>query len=76
MHAEGRGTVKVWQEEGALVCEVSDDGRLVDPLLGRRRASPEELGGRGLWLVNHLCDLVQMRSHASGTVVRVRLAIR
>jgi anti-sigma regulatory factor (Ser/Thr protein kinase) len=76
MYAGGTGTVRVWNEDGALVCEVADDGRFVDPLLGRRRASPDELGGRGLWLVNHLCDLVQMRSYASGTVVRVRLAIR
>ena len=24
-------------------------------------------GGRGLWLVNHLCDLVQVRSRRPGT---------
>jgi len=28
-------------------------------------------GGRGLWLANQLCDLVQIRSAASGTAVRL-----
>jgi len=31
------------------------------------------VGGHGLWLVNQLCDLVQMRTFASGSVVRVHL---
>lgn len=35
----------------------------------------EEIGGRGLWLVNHLCGLVQIRSSAGGTVVRLHLAL-
>jgi anti-sigma regulatory factor (Ser/Thr protein kinase) len=28
-------------------------------------------GGRGLWLANQLCDLVQIRSGENGTVVRL-----
>ena len=34
-----------------------------------RRPTPPS--GRGLWLANHLCDLVQMRSSQAGTVVRL-----
>jgi anti-sigma regulatory factor (Ser/Thr protein kinase) len=30
-------------------------------------------GGRGLWLVNQLCDLVQLRSSAAGGVVRLHM---
>ena len=32
-------------------------------------------GGRGLWLVNHLCDLVQVRSSQAGNVIRLHMSI-
>jgi hypothetical protein len=32
--------------------------------------------GFGLWLVNQLCDLVQIRTFAKGTVVRLQMALR
>ena len=67
----GRGTLRVWHTDGSLVCEVSDNGQLSDPLIGRAQPGAGRLGGRGLWMVNQLCDLVQIRSLATGTVVRV-----
>jgi anti-sigma regulatory factor (Ser/Thr protein kinase) len=73
VHAGGRGTLCVWQEADELLCEVRDTGRLQYPLLGRERPAPDQASGRGLWLVNQLCDLVQMRSRGSGTVVRVHM---
>jgi hypothetical protein len=36
---------------------------------------PGELDGRGLWLANQLCDLVQIRSGAGGTRVRLQMAV-
>ena len=30
-------------------------------------------GGRGMWMVNQLCDLLQLRTHPWGSVVRVRM---
>jgi len=56
-----------------VVCEVNDDGYLQDPLVGRRRPTPDAMGGRGLWLANQLCDLVQVRNGVEGCVVRVRV---
>jgi anti-sigma regulatory factor (Ser/Thr protein kinase) len=70
-HGGGRGVLRVWQEPEALVCEVHDAGRVEDPLVGRRVPSPRQEGGRGVWMANHLCDLVQMRSSDAGTTVRV-----
>ena len=35
------------------------------------RAAPEAASGRGLWLANHLCDLLQIRSSPQGTAVRL-----
>jgi anti-sigma regulatory factor (Ser/Thr protein kinase) len=69
----GGGTLSLWQEPGALVCDVRDRGYIEDPLAGRVSPPIDQYGGRGLWLVNQLCDLLQLRSGAEGTVARVRM---
>ncbi len=70
-HGGGHGEFALWRERQALVCEVQDSGQCADPLVGRRSPSMEQAGGRGLWMVNQLCDLVQLRSGTQGTRVRV-----
>jgi anti-sigma regulatory factor (Ser/Thr protein kinase) len=65
--------LRIWQEPGALICEVDDEGHIHDPLVGRVRPDTEEYGGRGMWLVNQLCDLVQLRSFPTGTVARLHM---
>jgi anti-sigma regulatory factor (Ser/Thr protein kinase) len=70
-HGGGSGRVRVWQDGDALLCEVRDHGHIEDPLAGRVTPAPEQVGGYGLWLVNQLCDLVQVRSTSSGTTVRL-----
>ena len=63
LHAGGGGLLRVWREPGALVCEVRDSGHIADPLVGRRRPPLSgPAGGWGVWLMNQLCDLVQVRS--------------
>lgn len=74
-HAGGNGALRVWREPHALVCEVSDRGRIDERLVGRVHPAPDQQSGRGLWLVNHLCDLVQIRSNDAGSVVRVFMRI-
>jgi anti-sigma regulatory factor (Ser/Thr protein kinase) len=75
LHGGGEGTVRVWREETAFVCEVEDAGRFDEPLLGRHRPYADQGSGRGLWIVNHLCDLVQMRSFPSGSVIRLHMSL-
>src|SRR5581483_8761197 len=76
-HADGRGCLRLWAEEDSLVCEVRDRGRFSGPrLAGRERPTIDRVGGRGLWLANQLCDLVQIRSVPDGTVVRAQLRRR
>jgi len=72
-HAGGNGVARLWQGDRALVCELSDKGRIDDPFVGRRVPPAAEEGGRGLWLINQLCDLVELRSGAGGTVVRLHM---
>jgi anti-sigma regulatory factor (Ser/Thr protein kinase) len=74
-HGGGAGTLTTWREERALVCQVSDHGHISERLVGRLRPAPEQASGRGLWLVNHLCDLVQIRSSANGSTVRVYMCL-
>lgn len=72
-HGGGSGRIRVWQEPGEVVCEVSDGGVIDEPLVGRRQPGRRGEGGRGLWIVNHLCDLVELRSTPAGTTVRLHV---
>ena len=74
-HGGGRGLLSVWRENGTFLCEVHDRGRITDPLAGRVLPPALRGGGRGLWLVNHLCDLVQVRSSEAGNVIRLHMSI-
>jgi anti-sigma regulatory factor (Ser/Thr protein kinase) len=72
-HGGGRGRLRMWREGATLQCEVSDRGSFVEPLVGRIQPTPEQWKGRGLWLANQLCDLVQIRSDDAGSVVRLHM---
>jgi anti-sigma regulatory factor (Ser/Thr protein kinase) len=74
-YGDGGGQLLIWQETELLICEVRDRGRIEDPLVGRVRPARDQSGGRGLWLVNQLCDLVQIRVTPAGTVVRVHMRL-
>jgi anti-sigma regulatory factor (Ser/Thr protein kinase) len=73
MHGGGTGTLRLWRENGTLIVEVEDAGRIEEQLVGRLRPGITQEGGRGLWLANQLCDLVQIRSGRTGTVVRLHV---
>ena len=70
-HGGGAGMLRIWEDSGSLVCELRDAGRIDEPLIGRERPTTVQEGGRGHWMANQLCDLVQVRSFATGTVVRL-----
>jgi anti-sigma regulatory factor (Ser/Thr protein kinase) len=74
-HGGGGGTVRMWQEQETLLVEVHDRGHIEEPLVGRTCPASWHPAGRGLWLVNHLCDLVQIRSAPAGSVVRVHMRL-
>ncbi len=74
-HGEGRARVSFWVDDAdrSVTCEVRDRGWIRDPLAGRIAPHPDRPSGRGLWLVNQLCDLVQLRSSPAGTTVRLHI---
>src|SRR3954464_13893023 len=71
-HGGGTGTLRIWRDDGGVVCEVRGRGRIAqNPLVGRVRPSLDQSGGWGLWLANQLCDLVPLRELPAGGVVRL-----
>jgi hypothetical protein len=74
-HTGQPAQVRLWLENGCLVCEVAGGGHVQDPLAGRRAPLPTAESGRGLWMINQLCDLSQLRSDGSGTTLRLHMAI-
>jgi anti-sigma regulatory factor (Ser/Thr protein kinase) len=76
VHGDGHGVLSVWRDGGELVCEVSGGGAsIADPLAGRRRPDPHRPSGRGLWMINQVCDLVELRSGPDGTTVRLHMSL-
>lgn len=75
-HGGGSGTLRLWTTEaGTAIAEVRDNGRLRNPLAGRRRPSITSTnGGRGLWMIHHLCDLVEIRATDAGLTLRLHVA--
>jgi anti-sigma regulatory factor (Ser/Thr protein kinase) len=72
-HARDEGTLRVWQGSDGLICEVRDSGHIVQPLVGREEPAIGQIGGHGIWLVNLVCDLVQVRSSEQGSTVRMHM---
>ena len=61
-------SIRIWGDPDAVICEVIDDVPLTDPLHGRTLPVEEH---EGLWRVNQVCDLVQLRSAQGRTTVRI-----
>ena len=76
MHTDGPGTLVMWATTAEVICQVSDCGRITDPLAGTLRPDPAATTRhRGLWLVHQVGDLVQIRSGPAGTTVRVHMRL-
>ncbi len=73
-HTPAGGELCCWRTPGALVCEVSDQGWIGDPLAGRQQ--PRQDGhGHGLWLVHQVCDLVELRTGPGGSTIRLHMRL-
>lgn len=73
-HGEEPRFTRMWRTDASVVAEVVAAGQLDDPLAGRCRPPGAASRGRGLWIVNQLCDLVQLRQ--DGALTRLRLHMR
>jgi anti-sigma regulatory factor (Ser/Thr protein kinase) len=76
MHTDGGGLLRLWTEDGCLICEVADHGALKDLSAGQRRPDLSGRGGAGLWIVRQACDEVRIRSVPGvGTAVRMEMTL-
>ena len=75
LHGDGTCQVRVWCDGGRIVSEVMTASSIEDPLAGLRRPEPDAIGGRGLWLIDEICDLVEVRSGPEGASVRMHVAL-
>ncbi|MFC8451269.1 anti-sigma factor RsbA family regulatory protein [Kitasatospora sp. NPDC057223] len=75
-HGGGQGRLRLWVAEGCAVAEVRDAGRCTDPLAGRSRPSLTQAeGGRGLWMIHQLCDLVETRTSEPDFTIRLHMLL-
>jgi anti-sigma regulatory factor (Ser/Thr protein kinase) len=74
-HAQSPGSMEIWVEDGEIVCEIRDSGVIADPLAGSQQPDRDATGGHGLWLVHQVCDRVDLKSDASGTVIRLYMSL-
>ena len=70
LHGSPPARLRVWRDDGAVVCEVTDAGRgIADPEPGRVAPPPGALGGRGLWLARRFSDQLEVQDGAGSTVL-------
>jgi anti-sigma regulatory factor (Ser/Thr protein kinase) len=73
VHGGSRAAIGCWADGEWFVCEIQGSGTIRDPFAGRVRPQADQIGGRGLWLANQLCDLVQIRNTGDdGSIIRMR----
>jgi anti-sigma regulatory factor (Ser/Thr protein kinase) len=72
-HGDGACTAAVWGDEDRVVVEIRAGTPVPDLLSGCRSPDPAAPSGRGLWLINQVCDLVQARSGPNGSVMRMHI---
>lgn len=70
-HTSGGGVVRLWASDGRIFCDVVDGGPT--RTLGRRMPAADAPRGRGLAIVERICDDVDVDTADGAT--RVRLAL-
>ena len=72
-HTTGGGIVRIWAADGWLTCDVIDQGPMRS--FGRDMPAADSVRGRGLAIVERICDDVTVSARPEGTRVRIRLRL-
>jgi anti-sigma regulatory factor (Ser/Thr protein kinase) len=75
-HARTAGTLDIWHDADEIICQVTDGGFIRDPQAGSHAPPPGALAGHGLWMVNQLCDRVDLHSDETGTTIRMHMNLK
>lgn len=74
-HAGGPGEARVWVDAGHVICEITDTGHIKDLQAGRFAPPLTSEAGRGLLVINYLCDLVRSYSTPGRTVIQMHMRL-
>ncbi|GIM96096.1 ATP-binding protein [Paractinoplanes toevensis] len=66
-HTGGGGRVLIWAEPGRVLCEILDHG--TPPSFGRAMPAADQPRGRGLAIVERICDEVSVSTGPEGTAI-------
>jgi serine/threonine-protein kinase RsbW len=72
-HTAGGGLVRIWGEPGQVRCDVVDQG--TPPGFGRAMPAPDQPRGRGLAIVERICDEVAIDTDQDGSTVRLTMLL-
>jgi anti-sigma regulatory factor (Ser/Thr protein kinase) len=72
-HGPGHGRLRLWACADGVTAEIADPGTAELPFPGMVAPAAAGVRGRGLWLASELCDVMQVWSDESGTVIRLRM---
>jgi anti-sigma regulatory factor (Ser/Thr protein kinase) len=72
-HTAGGGVIRIWHTTKEMMCQIDDGGYISDPLAGYFKPTGDVPGKQGLWLVNQICDLVELRTTETGTTIRLHM---
>ena len=73
-HTGDGGRVSIWTERDVVICQVEDTGHITNPMAGRLPVPPTDIGGRGLLMVNQICDLVRVHTEPGRTTIRLHIS--
>jgi anti-sigma regulatory factor (Ser/Thr protein kinase) len=72
LHGERPLRVRMWSNSTRVVVAVTDQGPgIPDPMTGFLPGPNDDIGGRGLWIANHVCSHVAMDYSPTGFTVRL-----
>jgi anti-sigma regulatory factor (Ser/Thr protein kinase) len=76
-HGGGRGQLQITLTGNCFRAQVVDQGPGIpaDLIAPEIRPPANTLGGRGLWLTRQLCEIVDIRSAATGTTVTLEFKL-
>jgi anti-sigma regulatory factor (Ser/Thr protein kinase) len=73
-HGGGSGHLFLWRQTDDLWCEVSDQGHGIPASYQIPKSQPDtdQLGQRGLWLIDQICTSLYLTADTSGTRLLLR----
>jgi anti-sigma regulatory factor (Ser/Thr protein kinase) len=76
-HGGGSGRLRMWRIDGSVFCEVVDSGGGFSYPRpdGDRRPALGATGGRGLWIVARVVDVLQISTGMHGTVALMQIRL-